>query len=64
MSLQTIVSSSLTGRLHLHQAPVRATIEPRPSTLAVAVSGGSMRILEMGIALTALGTALLIGLGR
>lgn len=64
MSLQTIVAGGLTGRLHLRREPVVATIEPRPQTMAVALSGGSMRILEMGIALTALATALLIGLGR
>lgn len=64
MSLQTIVAGGLAGRLHLRREPVGATIEPRPQTIAVSLSGGSMRILEMGIAFAAFTTAVLIGLGR
>ena len=64
MSLQTIVASGLGSRLRLRRGALQATLEPPPNTLAVAMSGGSMRFLEAGLALTALATALLIGLGR
>ena len=64
MSLQTIVASGLGSRLHPRREVVEATLEPPPRTLAVAMAGGSMRFLEAGLALTALATALLIGLGR
>ena len=64
MSLQTIVASGLGSRLHLRREAAEATIEPRPRTIAVAMAGGSMRFLEAGLALTALATAILIGVGR
>lgn len=64
MSLQTIVASGLGSRAHLRREAIVATVEPRPRTLAVAMAGGSMRFLETGLALTALATALLIGVGR
>jgi hypothetical protein len=64
VSLQTIVASGLGGRLHLRRAAMQGTIAPRPNTVTVAMSGGSMRFLEAGLALTALATALLIGVGR
>ncbi len=63
MSLQTIVASGFGTRL-LHRQAVQARIATPPKTLAVAMAGGSMRFLEAGIALTALATALLIGVGR
>ena len=64
MSLQTIIAGGLTGHLHLRREPAAATIEPRLRAIAVVVSGGSMRSLETGMALMALATAFLIGLGR
>jgi hypothetical protein len=65
VSLQAIVVSGLgSRRLHLRRGAVEATVEQRPRTIAVAMAGGSMRVLETGLALTALATALLIGLGR
>ena len=64
MSLQTIVASGFGNRLHLRREAIAVTIEPRRETVAVAMAGGSMRFLEAGLALTALATALLIGLGR
>jgi hypothetical protein len=64
VSLQTIVASGLGSRLHLRRAAMQGTIAPRPNTVTVAMSGGSMRFLEAGLALTALATALLIGVGR
>ena len=65
MSLQTIVVGGLgSRRVHLRRAAAVATIEQRPRAIAVAMAGGSMRVLETGLALTALATAFLIGLGR
>ena len=62
MSLHTIVSDGLAGRFHSRD--VVAVAQPRTSHMAVLLSGASMRILETGLALTAIVTALLIGLGR
>ena len=64
VSLQTIVASGLGSRVRVRREAIVATREPRPRTLAVAMAGGSMRFLEAGLALTALATALLIGVGR
>lgn len=64
MSLQTIVSNGFVGRLHLRRHVEAATVHPRARDLAMSMPIGSMRILEAGIALTALATALLIGIGR
>jgi len=64
VSVQTVVASGLAGRAHLRRHAVETPIQPRPAAVAVALSGGSMRILEAGIALSALATAFLIGLGR
>lgn len=64
MSLQTIVSSGFVGRLHPRPAPARIAAQPRARDIAIGINVGSMRILETGIAVTALATAVLIGLGR
>ncbi|HEX3264942.1 MAG TPA: hypothetical protein VHR16_04685 [Candidatus Limnocylindrales bacterium] len=64
MSLHTIVSDGLVGRLHSRDVEVAAVARPRTSQMAVLLSGASMRLLETGLALTAIVTALLIGLGR
>jgi hypothetical protein len=64
VSLQTIVSSGLAGRLRLRRAVGPAALEPRVTQVAMDLSARSMRILETGLALTAIATALLIGLGR
>ena len=64
MSLHTIVTDGLAGRLHSREAAAAAVARPRPTHMAVLLSGASMRILETGLALTAIATALLIGLGR
>jgi hypothetical protein len=61
-----MVQDGLAGRLHWpRQAahPRRATRRPATSE-AVAMTSGSMRFLEAVIALTAIGTAILIGMGR
>ena len=65
MSLYTVVSRGVAGRLG--QRPID---DPAPSAKAEAVSRGvwlqsaSMRLLEAGLALTAIATAILIGIGR
>jgi hypothetical protein len=64
VSLQTIVSNGLAGRLHPRHAPAAPALARRRRDAAMRLQVGSMRILEAGIALTALATALLIGLGR
>lgn len=62
MSLHTIVSDRLAGRLPRRATAVAA--QPTTAPLAVRLSGMSMRVLETGLALVAIATALLIGLGR
>jgi hypothetical protein len=64
VSLQTIVSGSHAGRLRIRRAVGRVALEPRVTQVALDISAGSMRILETGLALSAIATALLIGLGR
>lgn len=64
MSLHTIVGSGVAGRLHARRGAVSAVIEPRASNMTVLLSGASMRVLETGLAVIAIATALLIGLGR
>lgn len=64
MSLHTIVREGLVGRLHHRRAATAAIARPRTTPLAGRLSGASMRFLEAGLALTAIATALLIGLGR
>jgi len=60
LSLQTIVQGSLAGRIPARRdvvarRPARATLAPARFSIS------SMRILETGLALTAIATALLIG---
>jgi hypothetical protein len=70
VSLHTIPSHGLTGRLRYRRA---AAGTPEAAVASVAqpgieltgrLSGLSMRILETGLAVAAIVTALLIGLGR
>ena len=63
MSLYTLVSDGLAGRLSLRRAAV-AVAQPRPAELPARLSGMSMRLLETSLALAAIAVALLIGLGR
>lgn len=62
MSLHTI-GDGLAGRLHPRRATAVA-VKPTATPLAVRLSGMSMRVLETGLALVAIATALAIGLGR
>ena len=64
MSLHTIVRSGVAGRLHSRRGAVTAVIRPHASTMTALLSGASMRVLETGLAIVAIATALLIGLGR
>ena len=64
VSLHTIVSDGPVGRLAHRRAAAAVAQHPASSQLVVRLSGASMRILETGLALTAIATALLIGRGR
>ena len=64
MSLHTIVSGGVVGRLHARRDAVSAVIQPPSTNMTALVSGASMRVLETGLAIIAIATALLIGLGR
>jgi hypothetical protein len=65
VSLTSMVSRGVAERLQAHPSGEGTSIdEPRVTTLAVRLPGASMRLLEAGLALTAIATAILIGLGR
>jgi hypothetical protein len=67
VSVQTIVSRGVAGRLHVRRDAASAVLDQRPAVMVhppVAPSAASMRLLETGLALTAIATAILIGLGR
>jgi len=65
VSLSTMVSRGVAGRLRPRLADSGATIErTRVASLAVRMPGASMRVLEAGLAATAIATAILIGIGR
>jgi hypothetical protein len=63
VSLHTIVQGSFAGRLRLRRLlPARAV--GVPAVLPQRITISSMRVLETGLALSAIATALLIGVGR
>lgn len=64
MSLHTLVNDGLAGRLAVRSVAATAVARPRTTDMAVRLSGASMRVLETGLALTAIATAFLIGLGH
>lgn len=64
MSLHSIVSRSATGRFGRHRAAMPEAPELSGRRRPVWLSGTSMRFLEAGLAVTAIATALLIGIGR
>jgi len=65
VSLSTMVSRGVAGRLRPRLAADGANIDrPRVTSVAVRMPGASMRLLEAGLALTAIATAILIGIGR
>jgi hypothetical protein len=64
VSLHTIVSDGLAGRVPQLRRARAAVAQPQTNPLAVRLSGASMRVLETGLALSAIAAALLIGLAR
>jgi hypothetical protein len=65
VSLSTMVSRGVTGRLRPRLANDGASVDrTRVTSLAVRMPGASMRLLEAGLAATAIATAVLIGIGR
>ena len=65
MSLSSMVSRGMAGRLRQRLSDEGANIDrPRATSLAVRLPGASMRVLEAGLAATAIATAILIGIGR
>jgi hypothetical protein len=51
---------NLVGRYRTRLTPT----EPAPDTMAVRLTGASMRLLEVSLAVVAIATALLAGAGR
>jgi hypothetical protein len=65
VSLYTVVSRGMAGRLGPRTSQAAATAEGVGSRhMAVRLPGASMRVIEAGLALTAIATAVLIGIGR
>ena len=65
MSLYSVVSRGVAGRLG--QRPIDPTVAvatASPRSPRARLEGASMRVLEAGLALTAIATAILIGVGR
>lgn len=60
MSLHTLVHDSLAGRLRLRRDATERGAS-RSAVTSIRISISSMRILETGLALCAIATALLIG---
>jgi len=63
VSLYTVVSRGVSGRLGQRPSD-RGTSADQAGTRNVRLPGASMRVLEAGLALTAIATAILIGVGR
>jgi hypothetical protein len=63
VSLPTIVQENLAGHLHRGRV-VFSPIAVRAIALPTRISISSMRVLEVGLAVAALATALLMGTGR
>jgi hypothetical protein len=65
VSLYTVVSRGMWGRLGQRPSDAGATVDqPAAPSQDVRLPGASMRLLEAGLALTAIATAILIGVGR
>jgi hypothetical protein len=65
VSLYTVVSRGVSGRLGQRPSDPAANIEQVGTrNKGVRLPGASMRVLEAGLALTAIATAILIGVGR
>ena len=65
MSLYTVVSRGVSGRFGQRQSDQGASADQAGArNPGVRLPGASMRVLEAGLALTAIATAILIGVGR
>ena len=65
MSLYSVVSRGVWGRFGQRPADQGARVEQAGTrNQGVRLPGASMRVLEAGLALTAIATAILIGVGR
>jgi len=65
VSLYSVVSRGVAGRLGQRSGIVTGQPDRVDTTIpGVRLPGASMRVLEAGLALTAIATAILIGLGR
>ena len=64
MSLYSVVSRGVAGRFGQRSGAVGASDQADTRGPAVRLPGASMRVLEAGLALTAIATAILIGVGR
>jgi hypothetical protein len=63
VSLHTIVQQGVIGRFNARRAEA-AVLQPPAKVLAVRLTGASMRLLETGLALSAIATAVLLGMAR
>ena len=65
MSLYSVVSRGVVGRFGQRPSEAVATVaQASANDGSVRLPGASMRVLEAGLALTAIATAILIGVGR
>jgi hypothetical protein len=65
VSLSSMVSRGVVGRLRERPSSRAASIDQqRATTFSVRLPGASMRLLEAGLAGSAVAAAILIGLGR
>jgi hypothetical protein len=65
VSLSTMVSRGVVGRRRPRLADDGASVDrARVTSIAVRMPGASMRLLEAGLAATAIATAILLGIGR
>jgi hypothetical protein len=65
VSLYSVVSRGVTGRLGQRPSDPGAAVDQNATRIqTVRLPGASMRVLEAGLALTAIATAILIGIGR
>ena len=65
MSLYSVVSRGVAGRLSQRSDVTAASADRTDARIpGVRLPGASMRVLEAGLALTAIATAILLGVGR
>jgi hypothetical protein len=64
VSLYSAVSRGVSGRLGQRSGVSSTSADPAGTIPGVRLPGASMRVLEAALALTAIATAILIGVGR